>query len=57
MLSVTAVLPSPGIPMCFPLGAGIPEKGKSMMDKSYRGLFGRVSNLGASLYFIQVTRV
>lgn len=33
------------------------EKRKSMMDKSYRGLFGGVSNLDASLYFIQVTRV
>lgn len=57
MPSVTAVLPSPGTPMCFTLGTAITEKGKSMMDKSYRGLFGHVSNLDASLYFIQVTRV
>lgn len=57
MLSVPAVLPSPGTPMGFTLGTAITVKGKSMMDKSSRGLFGQVSNLDASLYFIQVTRV
>lgn len=39
----------------FPLGAAITEMGESVMDKSYRALFGRVKNLEASLYFIQVT--